>query len=125
MGVEFDPNTPIYLQLIQRIRQAVVSGEMLPGSKVPSVRDLAVAYGVNPNTVQRALTELERDGLLYAERTAGRFITNDSARIEAIRIELSEQQIERFIGQMQALGYQKTQLMQILTEKWSDLDGHD
>jgi len=125
MPIEFDANMPIYLQLIARIRQSVVSGEMPPGSKLPSVRDLAIEYGVNPNTVQRALSELERDGLLYTERTAGRYITPDTGQIGKLREALSAQHIERFIGQMRALGYQKTQLIRILTEKWSDLDGHD
>lgn len=125
MRIEFDPNTPIYLQLTRQIRQEIASGILPPGAKVPSVRDLAVEYGVNPNTVQRALAELERDGLMFAERTAGRFITQDGDRIASVRNELAEQQIERFIGEMIALGYRKDELLKIMTEKWSDQDGHD
>ncbi|HBP38020.1 MAG TPA: GntR family transcriptional regulator [Clostridiales bacterium] len=125
MPVEFTAETPIYLQLCQLFRQAIAAGELPPGSRVPSVRDLAIEYGVNPNTVQRALAELERDGLLYAERTAGRFITADASRIEAIRSDLVERQIEGFFRQMHGLGYQKEQLLKILAEKWSDQDGND
>lgn len=124
MRIEFDQNTPIYLQLMQHIRQSAVSGQWPPGSKIPSVRDLAVEYGVNPNTVQKALVELERDGLLYSERTAGRYVTSDLSLINALRDEMAGRLIEQFTGQMQALGYEKAYLLKLLMEKWRDEDGH-
>lgn len=124
MQIEFDSDTPIYLQLIRMIRQAIVTGSLPPGSKMPSVRDLACDYGVNPNTVQRALTELERDGLVFAERTAGRFITSDDALIESVRAELAERQISDFTDRMLALGYRREQLMQTLSQKWSEKDAN-
>ncbi len=120
MLIEFSGDTPIYLQLIQIVRQAIITGEMPPGSKIPSVRDLAVQYGVNPNTVQRSLAELERDGLVYAERTAGRFITTDAILIEKTRSELADLQIDAFIAQMKVLGYSQEQLQNILSKKWSE-----
>ena len=70
MTETLNPNIPIYLQLIESIKRRIVSGELLPGQRLPSVRDLAQTYAVNPNTAQRALSELERDGLVYSERTA-------------------------------------------------------
>ena len=123
MPIEFAGDTPIYLQLVRMIRQAIAAGELPPGSKIASVRDLAIEYGVNPNTVQRSLAELERDGLVFAERTAGRYITTDTGRIEAVRAELSGRRISEFAQQMKALGYSCEQLKKALEEKWSDLDG--
>jgi GntR family transcriptional regulator len=77
MNWQFNSEAPIYSQLIGQIRQGIVSGAFPPGERLASVRDLASEAGVNPNTMQRALTELERDGLVYSQRTAGRFVTED------------------------------------------------
>jgi GntR family transcriptional regulator len=125
MPIEFSADTPIYLQLIRLIRQSIASGERPPGSKMPSVRDLAIAFGVNPNTVQRSLTELERDGLLCTERTAGRHITEDTDRIEAVRAELADRQIDDFLLQMKALGFNREDLQRVLDKKWREQNGHD
>ena len=70
----YDTNVPIYLQLIEKIQRMIVTGEWRAGERIPAVRELALAFGVNPNTMQRALAELERDGLLFSERTTGRYI---------------------------------------------------
>ena len=115
MTETFNPNIPIYLQLIESIKRRIVSGELLPGQRLPSVRDLAQTYAVNPNTAQRALSEL--DGLVYSERTAGRFITNDGELIEMTRTELAGAQIESFIQQMRNLGFTKQQLLEKLEER--------
>lgn len=125
MGYPFDSNTPIYLQLVQIFRQNIVTGLWPPGGRVDSVRDLAVQYGVNPNTVQRALAEMERDRLLYAERTSGRFITTDAALIIETRDELAERQIRLFLHQMKDLGFDQAQLVKLVTEKWSESNGLD
>ena len=109
MTETFNPNIPIYLQLIESIKRRIVSGELLPGQRLPSVRDLAQTYAVNPNTAQRALSELERD--------AGRFITNDGELIEMTRTELAGAQIESFIQQMRNLGFTKQQLLEKLEER--------
>ena len=77
MEWQFRNDSPIYTQLTQRLTQAIVAGEFRPGERLPSVRELAVEAGVNPNTVQRALADLERDGLVFSQRTAGRFVTGD------------------------------------------------
>ena len=77
MRWEFSNDAPIYTQLIQQIKVGIVAGVFPPGERLPSVRELATEAGVNPNTMQRALAELERDGLVYSQRTAGRFVTED------------------------------------------------
>ena len=77
MPWELDNDRPIYLQLMERIQHDIISGVYKPGDKIPSVRDLALDAAVNPNTMQKALSELERSGLLYSQRTSGRFITDD------------------------------------------------
>ena len=79
MDKALNENLPIYMQIMDRIRAAIVSGELRPGAKVATVRELAEDFGVNPNTMQRALSELEREGLLISERTSGRFVTHDTA----------------------------------------------
>ncbi|MBC8570742.1 GntR family transcriptional regulator [Zongyangia hominis] len=117
MAEVFHPNIPIYLQLIESVKRKIVSGELSPGQRLPSVRDLAQTYEVNPNTAQRALAELEREGLVYSERTAGRFITNDGGLIEMTRTELAKEQIENFITEMQRLGFTNEQLLQELEQK--------
>ncbi len=80
MNWQFSNSAPIYTQLIGQIRAGIVSGALAPGERLPSVRDLAMEAGVNPNTMQRALTELERDGLVYSQRTSGRYVTGGSGR---------------------------------------------
>ena len=83
MDWNFRNDQPIYSQLTQRLTEAIVSGIYAPGEKLPSVRELAVEAGVNPNTVQRALSELERDGLVFSQRTAGRFVTENENKCQA------------------------------------------
>ena len=85
MGWILDKNRPIYLQLVETLQSRIVSGAYPPGAKIDSVRDLAAEAAVNPNTMQRALAELEQSGLLRAERTAGRFVTEDKELIAAVR----------------------------------------
>ena len=87
--MEFQSNTPIYLQLIDMLKLQIVSGRLKPGDKLPSVRDLAMEYGVNPNTMQKALGQLEWEKLVYTVRTTGRYVTEDAASIQALRKELA------------------------------------
>ena len=81
MDKKLEDNMPIYVQIMNRVREAIAAGELRPGDRVPSVREMAQQFEVNPNTMQRALNELEREGLLESERTAGRFVTEDKALI--------------------------------------------
>lgn len=98
------PDAPIYAQLAKQIRLGIVSGEYVPGERLPPVRELALSAGVNPNTMQRALTELEREGLVFPQRTAGRFVTEDAALIAAARETLAREQTAGYLSAMQALG---------------------
>ena len=94
MDRSFRSDLPIYTQLVDRIKQDIVSGVLPPGEKLNSVRDLAAEAGVNPNTMQRALQELERDGLLYTQRTSGRYVTDDIATIQRCKEHLAKEQID-------------------------------
>lgn len=105
MAWSFDPNRPIYTQLTERLRLRIASGEYPPGEKLPAVRELAADAGANPNTVQRAFSDLEREGLIYTQRTSGRFVTEDPSAIRGARRALAEQQITNYLGGMDALGY--------------------
>ena len=114
---QYDPGIPIYTQIMRRIQRRILTGEWGPGARVPAVRDLAVEFGVNPNTMQRALAELEREGLLFSERTSGRFITRDAALIEETRRQMAEEAIEAFLKEMKELGYTKAALRRALDER--------
>ena len=92
----FDSDQPIYTQLVDRIKFAIVSGELKPGDRMSAVRELALEAGVNPNTMQRALQQLEREGLVFAQRSAGRFVTEDTDVIGRVRSALAAQQVKRF-----------------------------
>lgn len=105
MNWDFQPDRPIYIQLKERIKLSIVSGAYPPGSKLPSVRDLAGVASVNPNTLQKALTELERDGLVYSQRTSGRFVTEDEKMISEAKNELALEQIARFFEKMRSIGF--------------------
>ena len=105
MTWSFAPDRPIYLQLQEQIKLSIVSGLHPPGGKLPAVRDLAEAAAVNPNTVQRALTELEREGLVHTQRTSGRFVTEDKNVIEKTKTGLAMELAESFLSKMAALGY--------------------
>ncbi|GAA4856442.1 GntR family transcriptional regulator [Paenibacillus vulneris] len=104
MVESFSNTQPIYLQLVHRICRQIVRREVLPGEKMPSVRDLAVKYGVNPNTMQRVNMELERMGIVESRRGQGMYVTEDSSRIDLIREQLMEELITRFAEEMQELG---------------------
>ena len=105
MSWNFNDERPIYLQLMEQIQLRIVSGVYDVGGKLPSVREMASDASVNPNTMQKALTELERTGLVYSQRTSGRFITEDSNMIKDIRNGLAKEQIEKFLYNMEKIGY--------------------
>ena len=116
MQWKIDGSAPIYSQLVEQIKLGIVSGEWIPGQRVPAVRELAVDAGVNPNTMQRALQELERQGLLFSQRTSGRFVTEDTEMIEDAKRTLANRHITAFIRQMQALGYTRQEIVAMLEE---------
>ena len=116
MQWKFDGNAPIYTQLVDQMKLGIVSGEWIPGQRIPAVRELAVDAGVNPNTMQRALQELERQGLMFSQRTSGRFVTEDREMIEDAKRTLANRHISAFIRQMQALGYTRREIVAMLEE---------
>ena len=111
MDKQLQENMSIYMQIMQKVREAIASGELAPGARVASVRELAGAFAVNPNTMQRALNELEREGLLVSERTSGRFVTKDTAQIDAMRRQLAEEAAARFRREMQTLGFSEAEML--------------
>ena len=111
---KFNENAPIYLQIMHIFRQRIASGEYAPGERVLPVRDLAVNFSVNPNTMQRALSELEREGILYSERTSGRFITSDTELIEKMRNETAKKYVSEFLNHMKHLGYDKPNIIKMI-----------
>ena len=100
----FDNERPIYLQLVEQLRVAIVSGAYAAGSRLPSVRELAVMAQVNPNTMQKALTELESDQLIFTERTNGKYVTNDQSLLEQIKTELAADLVHKYTGDMAKIG---------------------
>lgn len=120
MGYEFDSNIPIYLQFRHYFRMQIVSGQLAPGERMPPVREIAVQYGINPNTVQRALTELEKDGLAYSQRTAGRFITEDRDRIAQMRQILAKETVDTFIKDIRPFGFSLDDIIDVMKSQWSD-----
>lgn len=114
MPWNFNSTTPIYVQIIEHIKLRIAVGEYGAGDKLLSVRELAAEAEVNPNTMQKALSELERDGLLYTQRTAGRFITEDKKLISDLREQLAGEQLEMFLKKMNQLGYTPSEAMELL-----------
>ena len=110
----FSADLPIYSQLVAQIKLAIVSGVYLPGERLAPVRELAMDAGVNPNTMQRALQELEREGMVYTQRTSGRFVTEDTKVIESAKKLLAEREIKSFLAQMGRLGYPKEEIVSLL-----------
>lgn len=117
MNWQFSNNAPIYAQLVGQIRAGIVSGALAPGERLMSVRDLAMEAGVNPNTMQRALAELERDGLVYTQRTAGRYVTEDQAAITQARHALAAERVRSFLSDMGHLGFEKEELLSLLRQE--------
>lgn len=117
MEYQFTNDKPIYLQLIDYFKAQIISGELPEGGRLDSVRDLAVKAQVNPNTMQKALVELERMGLVRTERTSGRFITDDKEKIINMKKEVAESEIAAFLERMKALGFDKEEIIKIIEKE--------
>jgi DNA-binding transcriptional regulator YhcF (GntR family) len=114
---KFDDGTPIYLQIAERIREQIASGEILPGGKVPTVREIAETAGVNPNTVQRALAELESSALVAAERgNGGRFVSDNPDLLGKLKHDMAQKATGDYLAKMSKLGFDKTSAGKYLTE---------
>ena len=103
--INYRDGRPIYEQVKDDLRRLVVTGAMQPGEKLPSVRELAAEAGINPNTVQRAFSELEREGLIYTQRATGKYVTENEADIKSAREDLARTQVADFLRAMQSLGF--------------------
>lgn len=114
MSWELKSDRPIYTQLIEQIELMIFSGVYPPGSKLPSVRDMAQEAAVNPNTMQRALAKLEEDGLIITHRTSGRSITEDGHMIERAKTKLAQEQISEFLEKMQLMGFEQKEILTII-----------
>ena len=116
---ELTNDRPLYIQLIEHIKLLILSGEYEPGGQFPSVRELALAARVNPNTMQRALSELERDGLLINERTNGRKITSDTSMIQAMREELANTKLCQLRKELTQLGMNEQEQLTFINSQWN------
>lgn len=116
MSWEFNDDRPIYAQLMEQIQLKIISGVYKVGDKLPSVRDMAAEASVNPNTMQKALSELERTGLVFSQRTSGRFISEDINMIRNIRDDLAKDQIQKFLSNMDKIGYSKKETISLLED---------
>ncbi len=116
MAWKLDSDRPIYTQILEVIQYQIVAGRNQPGERIPSVRDLASEAGVNPNTMQRAFAELERNGLVMAQRTSGRVVTENMEMISEVRNKLAREQIREFIDKMKKLGFEKKEILSLLEE---------
>lgn len=122
MPWDFDNNQPIYLQLVEHFKLKIVSGEWALGSKLASVRDLAEEAGVNPNTMQRALAELERQELVYSQRTSGRFVTSDQERVSMVREQYAAELVKQLGESLLKLGYRAEEIMSLIEKQLGEME---
>lgn len=113
---QFTSDRPIYIQLVEQLKLYIISGKIPPGSKLPSVRDLALQARVNPNTMQRALTELEDLRLIYTERTNGKYVTDNIRLIAKFRARLAETKTADFLQNMLDLGLTPPEIINYIKE---------
>lgn len=120
MKFEFDNNVPIYIQLVEQLKRYIVSGQIKPGERLPSVRDLALQTKVNPNTMQKALGELEDLNLIYTERTNGKFVTKDKKLIDKLRKECAKELSKRYFVSMKDIGFTEYDAIEYLKSLGGD-----
>ena len=114
MEWKFRSDQPIYSQLVEQIKLGIVSGNYQPGERLASVRDMAAEAGVNPNTMQRALQQLEREGLVFSQRSSGRFVTEDVSVIDRARSALAAEYVRRYRDSMASLGFSEDEMGALL-----------
>ncbi len=116
MDYIFDNDRPIYVQLVEKLRIEIISGKLKVGERLPSVRELALTTRVNPNTMQKALVELENEGLIYTERTNGKFVTKNEELIEKIKKELAKEKVNNYLNDMNNIGISYEEALRYLQE---------
>lgn len=116
MAWNLNSDRPIFIQIVERIEMDIISGKYKPGDKLPSVRDLAAEAAVNPNTMQKDFSELERTGLVFSQRTTGRFITEDTSMIDELKSTLAKDKITELLSFMQQLGFQENEILAMIDQ---------
>lgn len=117
----FDNDRPIYLQLVEYLKLYIVSGKLQPGERLLSVRELALQIKVNPNTVQKALAELEAEELIYTERTNGKFVTQNQELINEIKKQLALEKVNKYFSDMNKLGIDNKEAVKYLQENGGEV----
>ena len=120
MNFEFDNNIPIYIQLVEQLKKYIISGKLIPGERLSSVRDFALQTKVNPNTMQKALAELEELKLIYTERTNGKFVTTDKKLIDKYKKEYAEELSNIYFLNMESMGFNKNETIEYLKNLGGD-----
>lgn len=116
MAWTLNSDRPIYAQLVEKLKMQIVSGFYHPGDRLPSVRELAQEASVNPNTMQKAFSELEKSGLIITQRTSGRMVTEELNMIKGIQLELAKENIKIFLENMKQLGYTEKEIVALIEE---------
>lgn len=114
MSWNFDEKSPIYIQIAKHIKMKIISQEIKSGNQLPTVRELAEEAGVNPNTMQRAFSELEQEGMVFSKRTSGRFVTEDEKLIKQKRHELATEELQSFVQNMHHIGFDTSDIIAVL-----------
>lgn len=122
MKYQFSNNLPIYKQIIDKIKFDIISKKIMPGEKLLSIRDYSESFGVTQNTVQKALTTLEQEELIYTERTNGKFITQDVKKIDNMKEKIACKKINQFLQDMKNMGYTKSDIINLISNKGDFLD---
>lgn len=123
MNFIFDNDRPIYIQLVEQLKLYIIVGKLPLGSRLPSVRDFAIQTKVNPNTMQKALIEIEEQGFIYTERTNGKFVTTNQKLIEDVKKELAKQKVHNYLKDMENLGISKEEAISYLQKLGGKEDG--
>lgn len=116
MKVEFNEKMPIYIQIMDMIKRDIVTKKLNGGDKLPSVREMAESLKVNPNTVQRAYQELERENVTYTQRGMGTFITENTEKLASLKREMAKEIVESFVTGMRSLGFNSNEILEIIEE---------
>ena len=117
MSFEFSNDIPIYIQIIEHIKLEIISKKYCSGQKLPSVRELSLVFGVNPNTIQKSMQELEDVGIIYTDRTNGKYVTLDQFVIDSIAQKTLNEKVKAFFEDMSKLGFDKEQVIKLLNEE--------
>lgn len=118
MNIEFNNIEPIYIQIVNHIKRQIASSKIQGGDKLPSVRELSIDIKVNPNTIQRAYAELEREELAYTKRGMGKFVTEDEQIVKSLKIDMAKDILLSFIKEMKHLGFKKDEIIKMVSSKY-------